>query len=405
MRWLIAIALSLFIAAPARAADVARVPLGQTIHGIVAGPDGGAWVAIHGPGLRGAIGHAGADGSFRSVPTESWPQHGALAPDGRAWFLASDIVRVDAALNIDQLEFSDAGWGLAAGPDGRMWMPTFIDPAIVKFAPDGAVTRTPVRVSGCRQPILMYPVRASDGAMWFAGACGLVRFPLSGAPVLITDKRRVGSLAADGAGGMWFASPFEPAGRIDINGNVVALPPALRDGVDVAVAPDGAGWFVTGRCVLVRAGLDGRVTNVRTPIPTRHIAFDPAGGMWLASRTRLVHNEPASAACDDTPPSFRVTPRVRFNRVNPGLDGSVSLAALRRSRGFRVRVREAVDVSAAVAMLEDGEPFSEVSAVTRGARVLRSAAASSAGARGRRAVPACRGDGRRGQRGGCSSTR
>ena len=42
------------------------------------------------------------------------------------------------------------------------------------------------------------------------------------------------------------------------------------------------------------------------PIPARRLAFDPAGGLWLASAARLVHNAPAGA-CDDRPPSVRVS--------------------------------------------------------------------------------------------------
>ena len=42
------------------------------------------------------------------------------------------------------------------------------------------------------------------------------------------------------------------------------------------------------------------------PIPTFHLAFDPAG-VWLASPARLVHTtlDSAPVACDDTPPALR----------------------------------------------------------------------------------------------------
>ena len=68
---ILAVAAALAGSAPAHAAsDVARVPLGSRIRSLVAGPDGGAWIGIQ-HRSRGAIGRAGADGSFRSTPTSS----------------------------------------------------------------------------------------------------------------------------------------------------------------------------------------------------------------------------------------------------------------------------------------------------------------------------------------------
>jgi hypothetical protein len=75
---------------------------------------------------------------------------------------------------------------------------------------------------------------------------------------------------------------------------------------------------------------DGELTTAPTPIPAVRIAFDPAGGMWLASPTRLVHvaaGEPFGP-CDERPPTVR---------VNRGRD-RIGLRELRR--GVRVAVRE-----------------------------------------------------------------
>ena len=123
MRWLVAVLLLLSSLRPAP--TTSRAPARAAIDGIIAGPDGGAWVAIIGPGIRGAIGHAGADGSFRTTAaTKLWPRHGAR-PDGSAWYLAPDTCG-RRGLNTAHVEVPEVGSGLATGPDGQMWMPTFV---------------------------------------------------------------------------------------------------------------------------------------------------------------------------------------------------------------------------------------------------------------------------------------
>ena len=105
---------------------------------------------------------------------------------------------------------------------------------------------------------------------------------------------------------------------------------------DVAVAPDGSAWFTTGTCALARVTPAGGVSSVPAPVPAMRIAFDPAGGMWLASRARLVHTARGEGAgpCDDTPPGVRL----RTGR------STISLRALRRAGGVVVLVREPVSV-------------------------------------------------------------
>ena len=77
-----------------------------------------------------------------------------------------------------------------------------------------------------------------------------------------------------------------------------------------------------------RVSASGEVTSLAAPIPARHVAFAPGGGLWLAGRTRLVHLAPGAAAgpCDASGPP------VRFRSPS-----DMSLAALRRG-GVRFRV-------------------------------------------------------------------
>ena len=139
-------------------------------------------------------------------------------------------------------------------------------------------------------------------------------------------------LAADAAGGVWFTAPVrDVAGHVDAAGRVSRIR-IDETATDVAVAPDGGVWFALGRCAIARVNGD-RLETRPIPVPARHLAFDLSGGVWLASRTRLVHSplDALAGPCDDAAPVPRVPRRI-------------SLDALRR--GLRISVREPAIVSA-----------------------------------------------------------
>jgi streptogramin lyase len=204
--------------------------------------------------------------------------------------------------------------------------------------PDGVETTTPLRLPSCRiEPSFTDVQRASDGAMWIADiGCGVVlRIAPDGSrrAINLGIQESPDALAADPSGGMWFTERSALiVGHIVADGTVTRarLPESRGSATDVATAPDGSAWFAFRRCFLGRLAPGGAVTFMPAPIPARKLAFDPAGGLWLASAARLVHNAPAST-CDERPPSVRVS------RIG-------SLAALRR--GIRVTVREPSFVSA-----------------------------------------------------------
>ena len=155
-------------------------------------------------------------------------------------------------------------------------------------------------------------------------------------------------LAPDLTGGVWFAAD-DAVGHVDAAGKVSSFAlPDDDDATDVAVAPDSSAAFALGRCRLARAATpSGPLAFSRIPVPARHVAFDPVGGLWLTSGARLVHVAPTepAGACDETPPTVRVTPRRR-----------VSVGALRRS-GLRIAVREPAAISALAFYRGPGEQF------------------------------------------------
>jgi hypothetical protein len=156
----------------------------------------------------------------------------------------------------------------------------------------------------------------------------------------LRDDEAPFALAADGAGGVWFAQVGTPArvGHIDAGGTIMRARPSSRHGAvtDVAVGPDGTAWFAFASCALGRIPPGGTLTFTGAPIPAQRLAFDPAGGLWLASAARLVHTATADlrrGTCDDKPPVAGLRPAL-----------SISLAQLRR--GVKIDVREPVTVKA-----------------------------------------------------------
>jgi streptogramin lyase len=339
------------LAAPARANDVARVPLGSTLGEVVAAPDGGAWVQVIRPSGN-AIGRAEADNSFRTTAVDdAFTESATLGPDGQVWFAVAgrELLRADAAGNVTRIGPLDWGSadGIATGPDGTLWAAATSEQTLAHVTPDGRVSMTPFALPACRPLVqLAEMVRAADGAMWVADVgCGrLIRIVPGGAPVTFSlgAEESPARLAADAAGGVFFAEITDPiVGHADAAGRITRVTvPGQRNPTDVAVAPDGTAWFALGRCALGRLSPGaGALALVPAPIPARRLAFDPAGGLWLASATRLVHTTTAAlgGSCDDTAPRLRLRPR---------LGRRISLAALRRGIRIEVGERAAVDALA-----------------------------------------------------------
>ncbi|MDA0184446.1 hypothetical protein OJ997_29345 [Solirubrobacter phytolaccae] len=350
MRALATMVAVLALAAPAQAQDVFRLPLGHSLDTLVATPDGGVWGSVW---TRDSveIRRVTPDGAVRITPALPPLNDLVLGPDGLPWLLSGgSIERVDAAGTLGTVAENAFAGALAVGPDGTGWMQTQED-QIQRITPDGTITSDDVAVPGCRFFRVKTLARASDGAMWFfASGCGVVRWPVGGAPAVIHQSAvYIEQLVPDGAGGMWFSSPYAPGGgHFDVTGQLTRLR-GLERAYDVAVAPDGSAWFTTGRCRLARANADRTVTLMPTAIPARQLEFAPDGGIWLGSGARLQRTTLGASApgCDSTPPKVTIAPKPQAR---------VSLAALRRHRGFTITVREPFAVQA---WLIDGDegPF------------------------------------------------
>lgn len=169
--------------------------------------------------------------------------------------------------------------GVAAGPDGNVWITERSASRLAKVTPGGAITEfpTPTASSG---PASV--VTGADGALWFteaaAGRIGrssttgtITEFPL---PVAGADPEEI---AAGPDGNLWFTeSAANQIGRISPTGSLLEypLPTAAAGPSGINAGPDGAVWFTE-----TAAGKVGRITTVGaiTEFPLASSTTQPAG--------------------------------------------------------------------------------------------------------------------------------
>jgi hypothetical protein len=342
----LALAFALLLAAPAQAQ---QLPLGSEIEALVADPDGSAWV-LSSNDRRWSVGHAA--GTFTLTRAHDELDGMTIGPDGALWVGGATRVlyRANAAGALTRIGALPENAPLfngafAAGPDSTLWAPLAAEePTLARINVFGRATLSTIPALRCTGfGDLIAIERASDGAMWFAGReCGeLLRLTPAGLwSTVALGSDQPERLAADAAGGVWYATPHT-IGHVDASGTVshTLVPERADNPADIAVGPDGAAYVVTGRCQLGRVVLGQELTLSTPPIPALRIEFAPDGTRWLASRTRLVRGESA-AACDDEGPRAAVTPK------------RLRLATLRR-RGVRFTVAEPALLSLFVVGLDE----------------------------------------------------
>jgi virginiamycin B lyase len=369
----VALAVAAGIAAPAQAADVAQVPLGSSLSTLLPSADGGAWVRIE-RRSGAAIGRALPGGGFKVSAAEvPLSDNATVGPDGQAWFSAlRTVVRSDVAGALTRLELdSRLGDVSATGADGTLW--SVSEDELARVTPQGAVSATALALPKCREQVQFRDMeRASDGAAWIAdsGCSRLIRIAPDGTPqtFALRDDEAPYALAPDAAGGVWFAQVGTPVriGHADAAGTITRLRPSSKHGsvTDVAVGPDGSAWFAFGACALGRIPPAGTFAFTGVPIPARRLAFDSAGGLWLASGARLVHTtvpELKRGSCDDRPPAVRLRPALR---------GKVSLAQLRRGVKIGVREPAVVSVTPFYGTDDDGHSVVKIVRASHGGTVI-----------------------------------
>ena len=312
-------------AAPAHAADVARVaarlehqrPRRRSRRGRV-GRSHAATASAP------SVGRADADGVLPHASRPTRPLLGGTLGPGRSGVVSRragpDRARRQRGAADDARTRSKAptaaGFAFATGPDGTVWAPTIVSLKLARITPDRrgdvhAARSCPTAAGRSRSPTWPAP---SDGAVWIAELLceRLIRVAPDGTAKIVADEFSGRSIAGDLAGGMWFVGrrPGSPGTSTPPAGHATR---ARRRERARRGGRARRRRLVRARPLRARARAPRAAPTIRpAPVPASELAFDPAGGLWLASRRHLVHTtlDALSAACDGTPPKVTaVTPR------------------------------------------------------------------------------------------------
>jgi virginiamycin B lyase len=189
----------------------------------------------------------------------------AAAADGTIWFTmdhAEAIGRLregrierlpTPARNIDPI-------GLAAAADGSVWYTDIASRAVVRVAPDGAITRFAIDAPIVRLGRLAI---APDGAVWFADATGSGITRLKDGiftPHRVEDARGPYGVAVSSDGTVWATlQGGNQLIRIAPDGAIatVQLPRPGAVPTDIAVGTDGSVWYLEFRANRIGRWKDG----------------------------------------------------------------------------------------------------------------------------------------------------
>jgi virginiamycin B lyase len=230
---------------------------------------------------------------YRMERAHDIPTAVAVGPDGAVWFTidfgdAIGVLRQDRIQRIPKGSENFEPLGLAVDRDGSAWYTDGPSRKISRMSPDGVVASFALSTPVAKLARL---AAAPDGAVWFAeeSAYSFTRLK-DGAftrHAVSTPGIAPFGVAVDTSGAVWGTLPrANRLVRISARGEIAEFDPPTRAAQlgDVAVAPDGAVWFLE-----MQANKIGRFANnqfAEFPVPTRSagltaLALAPDGAVWF----------------------------------------------------------------------------------------------------------------------------
>ncbi|MBA3301703.1 MAG: hypothetical protein H0T15_07510 [Thermoleophilaceae bacterium] len=288
-------ALAVGISASAQAAPSIQSYPRPGVKDITEGPDGNVWITEGANVSRVVSGNPPTVTPFPSGIIN--PEEITTGPDGNLWYAdAAALGRMTPAGTATPFPFAGIGLiggvligadvrGLAAGPDGRLWVVDNGNDRVVRINTNGTAfpTATPLGLGNQARQI----TQGSDGNMYVAGDEKTARVTPAGVVTVIPNvgggKQQDIAAGPDGniwAGGTSFVNRLTPGGAF----TNFAVPGT--DTFGVAAGPDGAVWvaqFVPK--TVARVAPDGTITPVGpTTLPPRYIARNSnTNEMWFAA--------------------------------------------------------------------------------------------------------------------------
>jgi len=307
----------------------------EGIAGLAAAPDGSVWVGIakagSGLGLQRII-----DGQWHSFDTAGFHGNslvvGALYEDrgGTLWVGTADqgVYRISGDV-VDHFDHtnglsSDRVYNLFEDREGNFWVATA--QGVDRFA-DTPVTTVSVTEGLCSAEVVSN-LAGRDGSIWAGGDGGLTR--LSGRTITCFRSGRelpgtqVTSLFEDHAGRLWVG--LDQGLWVYENGRFerITRTDARPMGYVTGIAEDDHQriWIAAAGPPRILMRVEGRVVreDVSNLPPTRRVAADPTGGLWVGLRNGdLAHVRDGQIEVH----GFKHSEEASFEQLLPEADGSV----------------------------------------------------------------------------------
>lgn len=231
-----------------------------------------------------------------SVPTPNADLHHiTVGPDGALWFNESAVGKVGRITvdgTITEFQVIGANFGIAAGPDGNLWITG--DGEVRRLTPAGALTHFVVPAETSGDPAAPWGIVAGpDGAMWFSDLGSRIgRITMSGVVTMFPVTYSLGfnqrpngpyGIASGPDGNIWYATYIGGSvGRITPAGVFTDFP--TFGAFAITNGPDGALWCTSGSGAIGRISTSGdaRTFLLPTVSSTYEITSGPDGNLWFA---------------------------------------------------------------------------------------------------------------------------
>jgi streptogramin lyase len=226
----------------------------------------------------------------------------AAGPDGNMWLTEGDadkIARVSMSGTITELLVPTAGAipnKIAAGPDGNLWFTEAGFNTIGRITTAGAITEFPLPPPLATAPPELEVISTGpDGNMWFThnGANVIGVMSVGGALLhtypVPTANSVVTFIIRGPDGNMWFAEETgNKIGRITMSGVITEFPVPTANSApkNLVIAADGNLWFPEmNGANIARITTSGVITEFPVPANTstdllRRITTTPDGSLW-----------------------------------------------------------------------------------------------------------------------------